>query len=76
MARVFFPSCKIKADFPAESEDVRRYLEKQHGVTTTGCCKPCRTQLTDVDQAVAPPKVTVIYGQCLVGEQDCARAER
>jgi len=30
----------------------------------------------DVDQAVAPPKVTIIYGQCLVGEQDCARAER
>ena len=52
MARVFFPSCKIKADFPAESEDVRRYLEEQHGVTTTGCCKPCRTQLTDADQAV------------------------
>ena len=34
MAIIFYPSCKVQSDFPAESAAVRRYLEERHGVQT------------------------------------------
>mgnify|MGYP000844458702 FL=1 len=52
MAKIFYPSCKIKADFPEESEKVRLYLEKRYGVTTAGCCRPHHVHLTNADHAV------------------------
>ena len=52
MAIVFYPSCKVQADFPAESAAVRCYLEERHGVTTAGCCRPHHPQLTSEDHAI------------------------
>ena len=52
MAIIFYPSCKIQADFPAESAAVRRYLETHYGVETAGCCRPHHPKLTPEDHAI------------------------
>ena len=52
MATIFYPSCKVKADFPAESAAVRSYLEERHGVQTEGCCRAHHVRLTPEDHAV------------------------
>ena len=52
MAIIFYPSCKVQADFPAESAAVRRYLEERHGVQTAGCCRPHHPKLTPEDHAI------------------------
>ena len=52
MAVVFFPSCKAKADYKAESEKLAQYIYKRYGITPIGCCRTNHQALTSEDTAI------------------------
>ncbi len=64
MANVFFPSCKISADYKDESAQLWAYLQSKMEVEKTGCCRVNHPKLTQADTAI------VICNNCatIIGE--------
>ncbi|MCL1992787.1 MAG: hypothetical protein FWG66_07555 [Spirochaetes bacterium] len=53
MAKIFFPSCKNKAAYPAASGKLREYLLANYAVeTVAGCCRNEHKKLSPDDAAI------------------------
>ena len=71
MALVFFPSCQMKKEYPAQSARLAEYLERKLGVVPAGCCRVGHKQLTREDTAL------VLCHNCaaVTGENSAAGVE-
>ncbi len=64
MANVFFPSCKISADYKDASAQLWAYLQSKMEIEKTGCCRVNHSKLTPEDTAI------VVCNNCshIIGE--------
>ncbi len=49
MAKIFFPSCKAKASYPASSALLQKYIEARCGISPIGCCRKHHDDVTPDD---------------------------
>ena len=49
---VFFPACKVLAQYPEESKSLWAYLQRKDGMRKAGCCRKDHAELAAEDQAV------------------------
>ncbi len=52
MGMLFFPSCKMQAQYAAASGRLAAYLHKTYNLSIAGCCRVDRGKLTQADTAV------------------------
>ncbi len=52
MAYVYFPSCKVTAQFKDASKRAREYVNRRFGITPIGCCRVNHKKLTADDTAI------------------------
>ena len=71
MAYLYFPSCKVRAQYKDASKRAAEYVQRRLGVAPIGCCRPNHTKLTENDTSV------VVCNNCaaIIEENTDARIE-
>ncbi len=52
MGNVFFPSCKVRADYKYASEKLAEYIKVKYGIDPIGCCRVNHQKLSPDDTAI------------------------